>query len=136
MIGLVLAKAAGAVTIITSSSDAKLKLAREEYGADHVIADHVINYKSTLDRAAKALRLTDGEGVAFILENGGSGSIAQVLVFSLPFSPHWLPCHIFLSSNVRTNLRVIPNAKHQVHRPQRHHRPHRLPIPRKTGRHA
>ena len=34
---LVIAKAAGATTIITSSSDDKLKLAKEKYGADYII---------------------------------------------------------------------------------------------------
>ncbi|KAK3110388.1 hypothetical protein LTR53_015369 [Teratosphaeriaceae sp. CCFEE 6253] len=72
MVGLAIAKAAGAVTIITSSSDEKLKLARERYGADHCV-----NYKTTPDWAAEANKLTDGRGVDFILENGGSGTIAQ-----------------------------------------------------------
>ena len=40
--GLVLAKAAGATTIITSSSDEKLAYVKEKYGVDHVI-----NYKKT-----------------------------------------------------------------------------------------
>ncbi|RDW57284.1 hypothetical protein BP5796_12734 [Coleophoma crateriformis] len=70
--GLLLAKAAGARTIITSSSDDKLALVQEKYGADHVI-----NYKTTPDWAAEAMCLTGGEGVDYILENGGSGTIKQ-----------------------------------------------------------
>lgn len=70
--GLVLAKAAGARTIITSSSDEKLKYVKEKYGVDHTI-----NYKKTPDWAAEAQRITGGEGVDFILENGGSGTIKQ-----------------------------------------------------------
>jgi NADPH:quinone reductase-like Zn-dependent oxidoreductase len=42
MTGLMLAKAAGAITIITSSSDDKLKMAKSKYGVDHTI-----NYKTT-----------------------------------------------------------------------------------------
>lgn len=42
--GLVFAKAAGATTIITSSSDEKLAYMKEKYGVDHVI-----NYKKTPD---------------------------------------------------------------------------------------
>lgn len=70
--GLVLAKAAGARTIITSSSDEKLKYVKEKYGVDHTI-----NYKKTPDWAAEAQKITDGQGVDFILENGGSGTIKQ-----------------------------------------------------------
>ncbi|KAM0444964.1 hypothetical protein ACHAQK_002507 [Fusarium lateritium] len=70
----ILAKAAGATVIITSSSDEKLALAKSKYGADHGI-----NYKTSPDWAAKALELTEGRGVDFIMENGGSGTIAQSL---------------------------------------------------------
>lgn len=38
---MILAKVAGAITIITSSSDSKLDLAKSKYGADHVV-----NYKT------------------------------------------------------------------------------------------
>lgn len=72
MTGLMLAKAAGAVTIITSSSDHKLKMAKEKYGVDHTI-----NYKKTPDWDQEALKITDGRGVDFIIENGGSGTIAK-----------------------------------------------------------
>ncbi|KAH7060680.1 hypothetical protein B0J12DRAFT_649719 [Macrophomina phaseolina] len=70
--GLILAKAAGATTIITSSSDDKLKYVREKYGVDHTI-----NYKTTPDWAQEALRITGGRGADFILENGGAGTIKQ-----------------------------------------------------------
>lgn len=70
--GAILAKAAGAMVIITSSSDEKLAVAKTKYGADYGI-----NYKKTTDWAAEALKLTDGRGVDYILENGGSGTIAQ-----------------------------------------------------------
>ncbi|KAG7398762.1 hypothetical protein PHYBOEH_010505 [Phytophthora boehmeriae] len=72
IIGLQIAKAAGAVTIITSSSDEKLKFVKEQFGADHTI-----NYKTTPNWAAEANKITRGRGVDFILENGGSGTIKQ-----------------------------------------------------------
>lgn len=72
--GLVLAKAAGATTIITSSSDEKLQHVKEKYGVNHVI-----NYKKKPDWAAEAQRITGGRGVDYILENGGSGTIKQSL---------------------------------------------------------
>jgi NADPH:quinone reductase-like Zn-dependent oxidoreductase len=74
MTGLMLAKAAGATTIVTSSSDEKLAMAREKYGLDHCI-----NYKTTPNWAEKALEFTEGRGVDVIFENGGSGTIAQSL---------------------------------------------------------
>ena len=72
IIGLILAKAAGATTIITSSSDGKLRVAKEKYGAHHGI-----NYKTTPDWAEEVLKITNGIGVDYILENGGSGTLAQ-----------------------------------------------------------
>ncbi|CZR66682.1 related to zinc-containing alcohol dehydrogenase [Phialocephala subalpina] len=71
--GLILAKAAGATTIITSSSDSKLALVKEKYGVDHTI-----NYKTHPNWAAEALKIAP-TGVDFILENGGSGTIGQSL---------------------------------------------------------
>lgn len=70
--GLILAKAAGATTIITSSSDAKLKHVQQTYGADFTV-----NYKTTPDWAQEVQRLTNGRGADFVLENGGAGTIAQ-----------------------------------------------------------
>lgn len=74
MTGLMLARAAGARTVITSSSDEKLKLAREKYGVDHCI-----NYKTTPDWASEANKITEGKGVDIILENGGAGTLGQSL---------------------------------------------------------
>lgn len=69
---MILAKAAGATTIITSSSDEKLKYVQETYGADHVI-----NYNTTPNWSDKVLEITNGHGADIILENGGAGTIAQ-----------------------------------------------------------
>ncbi|RAH47209.1 zinc-dependent alcohol dehydrogenase family protein [Aspergillus brunneoviolaceus CBS 621.78] len=72
--GVILAKAAGATTIITSSSDEKLEMVKSKFGADHGI-----NYKTHPEWSQEVLRLTNGKGVDYILENGGSGTIAESL---------------------------------------------------------
>lgn len=69
-----MAKAAGAVTIITSSSDEKLKYVREKYGVDYCI-----NYKKTPAWGAEVKNITGGRGVDHVLETGGSGTIKQSL---------------------------------------------------------
>ncbi|KAL2857081.1 NAD(P)-binding protein [Aspergillus pseudoustus] len=72
MTALVLAKAAGATTIVTSSSETKLAAVREK-----VAPDHCINYRTTPDWASEAVRLTGGKGVDHIIEIGGLGTIEQ-----------------------------------------------------------
>ncbi|KAI0066856.1 NAD-P-binding protein [Artomyces pyxidatus] len=65
MLGFVLAQAAGATTIVTSSSDEKL----EKLGATHTI-----NYKKTPDWDRVVNELTNGVGVHQIFDNvGGKG---------------------------------------------------------------
>ncbi|PVI06128.1 NAD(P)-binding protein [Periconia macrospinosa] len=70
---LVIAKAAGATTIISSSSDEKLKYVKS------LGADHVVNYKTHPHWAAEVHRITNGRGVDHIIENGGLGTIEQSL---------------------------------------------------------
>ena len=72
LFGLQFAKALGATTIITSSSDEKLERARE------LGADHVINYKETPEWGAKAFELASG-GVDVVIEIGGAGTLQQSL---------------------------------------------------------
>lgn len=74
MTGLMLAKAAGANTIITSSSDDKAKMAVDKYGADHTI-----NYKTTPKWEEEVNRITNGHGADIVIENGGAGTIGQSL---------------------------------------------------------
>lgn len=69
--GLQIAKAMGATTIITSSSDEKL--AR----ASALGADHVINYKSHPNWEEEVLNITDGKGVDNVLEVGGAGTFEK-----------------------------------------------------------
>jgi NADPH:quinone reductase-like Zn-dependent oxidoreductase len=68
---LILAKAFGCSVIVTSSSDSKLEIAKR-YGADQTI-----NYKTTQKWGEEALKLTRGEGVDLVIENGGAGTIEQ-----------------------------------------------------------
>lgn len=69
--GLQIAKAMGATTIITSSSDEKL--AR----ASALGADHVINYKTHPDWEEEVLTITNGKGVDNVLEVGGAGTFEK-----------------------------------------------------------
>ncbi|KAF6819038.1 zinc-containing alcohol dehydrogenase [Colletotrichum musicola] len=64
--GLQIAHAAGAVTIVTSSSNEKLVKAKE------IGATHTINYRTNPDWAAEARRITNGRGVDHIIEVGGT----------------------------------------------------------------
>lgn len=72
IIGLILAKAAGTTTIITSSSDEKLEFVKAKFGADYCV-----NYKTHPEWSKEVLRLTNGEGVDYVFKNGGSGTIAE-----------------------------------------------------------
>lgn len=68
---LQLAHAAGANVIVTSSSDDKLKRARE------LGASQGINYRSTPEWGAKVLELTQGHGADVIVEVGGKGTLSE-----------------------------------------------------------
>lgn len=74
MFALLISLAAGFKPIITSSSDAKLErvkhLGRDVQG---------INYKKYPDVAAETLRLTDGKGVDYVVNNTGPASIPSDL---------------------------------------------------------
>jgi NADPH:quinone reductase-like Zn-dependent oxidoreductase len=64
--GLALAKATGFTTIITSSSDEKLEHVKAKYGVKYTT-----NYKSPKS-VSEAQKIPGGQGVDYILENGGS----------------------------------------------------------------
>lgn len=70
---LQLAKAAGLRTIVTSSSDEKLARVRK------MGASETINYKTTPDWDAAARKLTNGEGVQYVVEVGGSDTMPRSL---------------------------------------------------------
>lgn len=63
----------GAETIVTSSSDDKLALARR------LGAHHTINYRSEPKWGRKAREITGGEGVDLVVEVGGSGTFNESL---------------------------------------------------------
>jgi len=69
--GLQLAKAAGARVIITSSSDEKIKKAKE------LGADDGINYSSNPNWAKAAKELTNGRGVDHIIDLGSADTLGQ-----------------------------------------------------------
>lgn len=69
--GLQIAKAAGATTILTSSSDDKLARGRE------LGADHVINYRTCPDWQDKVLEVTGGHGADIIFEVGGARTLRK-----------------------------------------------------------
>lgn len=69
--GLQIAKASGATTIVTSSSDEKLSRAKE------LGADHVINYRTTPDWHEKVMELTSGNGADIIFEVGGAKTLRK-----------------------------------------------------------
>lgn len=71
LFGLQFGKAAGATTILTSSSDAKLEHARA------LGADHTINYKTQPDWEKRVLEITGGRGVDLTLEVGGTGTLSK-----------------------------------------------------------
>jgi NADPH:quinone reductase-like Zn-dependent oxidoreductase len=57
--------------IITSSSDEKLELAQ------NLGADKTINYKTNPEWEQEVLKVTDGEGVDIIFENGGAQTLRK-----------------------------------------------------------
>lgn len=69
--GLQIAKAAGATTILTSSSDEKLARGRE------LGADHTINYRTDPDWQDKVLEVTGGAGADVIFEVGGAETLRK-----------------------------------------------------------
>lgn len=73
LFALQFAKLLGAETLITSSSDDKLKRALA------LGADHVINYKATPQWGKRAREITGGEGVDLVVEVGGSGTFNESL---------------------------------------------------------
>jgi NADPH:quinone reductase-like Zn-dependent oxidoreductase len=65
-LGLQIAHAAGATTIVTSSSDEKLE------GAKKLGATYGINYRTNPDWAKEVKRITNGKGADHIIEVGGT----------------------------------------------------------------
>lgn len=64
-------KLLGATAIVTSKSDEKLERAKA------MGADHVINYTSVPQWSERVLEITDGMGVALVMDPGGTMTMAQ-----------------------------------------------------------
>ena len=71
MLGLQIARAAGARVIVISSSDQKLERARSLGATD------LINYSTHPDWDKEILKLTGGRGVDHVIEIGGAGTLAR-----------------------------------------------------------
>ena len=71
IMALQMAKAMGALVIVTSSSNDRLQRALE------LGADHGINYADTSNWGEAARELTDGRGVDAVIEIGGEGTLPQ-----------------------------------------------------------
>jgi NADPH:quinone reductase-like Zn-dependent oxidoreductase len=104
VMGLLIAKAAGATVIITSSSDEKLVRAKE------LGADYGINYKMTPDWDQEVLKLTNNLGADIIFENGGARTLRQS--FECVKFGGLINCIGYLSGKVddaddRTNTNVL-----------------------------
>ncbi|MDX2144160.1 MAG: NAD(P)-dependent alcohol dehydrogenase [Rhodospirillaceae bacterium] len=69
--GLILAKAAGARVVVTSSSDEKLAKMRE------LGADITVNYKTNPTWGKEVMEKTGGQGASVILENVGPATLDQ-----------------------------------------------------------
>lgn len=78
MFGLQFAKMFGARVIMTSSSDAKLEIAKQ-HGADDVI-----NYREIEDWPKRVRELTAGEGVDRVVEVGGPNTLEKSLLSTKP----------------------------------------------------
>ncbi|KAF2636536.1 NAD-P-binding protein [Massarina eburnea CBS 473.64] len=76
--GIQIAAALGATVIATSSSDAKLELAKS------LGATHLINYNKTPDWDKEVLRLTNGKGVDHVIEVGGAQTLMKSLNSTRP----------------------------------------------------
>lgn len=70
--GLQIARAAGLKTIVTSSSDDKLKKARDDLGAEETI-----NYRTHWDWQSPVMEATGGKGADIIFETGGARTLRK-----------------------------------------------------------
>jgi len=73
MFSVKIAQAAGYRVILTSSSDEKLAKVRTQFTAAPILT---VNYKNP-SWHEEVLRLTNGDGVDVVVENGGTGSLVQ-----------------------------------------------------------
>jgi NADPH:quinone reductase-like Zn-dependent oxidoreductase len=113
------AKAAGAVVIVTSSSDEKLARMKS------LGADHVINYKSEPKWGSAVRNLTGGAGADHIIELGGAETLSQsisaarvgghiAIIGALAGLKGPVPTHLILRKQLRVQgLRVGTRVQQQ-----------------------
>ena len=101
--GLQLAVAAGAIPIITSSSDAKLERARA------LGAVGTVNYRSNPEWQEAVLAFTDGAGVDHVLEVGGQETLPRA-VEALAFDGHIAIIGGLSGRAAALPLRPLPNG--------------------------
>ncbi|CEH11894.1 Zinc-binding oxidoreductase [Ceraceosorus bombacis] len=75
--GAQIALAAGAVAVITSSSDEKLAIVKKSIPQEHQSRLHLHNYSKDPDWAKAAKSVSGGIGAARVLDVGGSGTIIK-----------------------------------------------------------
>lgn len=115
MFGMQLCLAAGIQPIITSSDDKKI-----QYIESLSPKVRGINYKTHPDQSAEVLRLTDGKGVDFVVNNTGVGSIptdigllrkrggtVSLVGFLDGFQADWSPDALFLLMSKTAQLRSV-----------------------------
>lgn len=73
MFAIKIAQAAGYRVILTSSSDDKLSKIQKQFTSAPILT---VNYTNPAWHE-EVLRLTNGEGVDVVLENGGTGSLVR-----------------------------------------------------------
>ena len=101
------AKLHGARVVLTSSSDAKLALAKS------LGADDVINYRDTPDWG-KAEILTDGRGVDMVVEVGGPGTLERSIRWTRVggHCHHWSCVGHRANRSTAADLASDPVARH------------------------
>lgn len=99
---LQLAKAMGAVAVVTSSSDEKLERAKA------LGADHTVNYRTVPEWGRAVRQWTGGRGVDHVIELGGPGTLAQSIAATR------IGGHISLIGTVTGRSGEIPTAAMMV----------------------
>jgi NADPH:quinone reductase-like Zn-dependent oxidoreductase len=116
---LQMAKAMGAVAIVTSSSDAKLERARA------MGADFTVNYKADPDWGGTVRTWTGKRGVDHTLEIGGPGTLAQsiaatrvgghiALIGVLTGTKGEVPTMLLMAKQIRLQGIVVGSRSHQL----------------------
>jgi NADPH:quinone reductase-like Zn-dependent oxidoreductase len=78
MMALKFVGSTGAKVILTSSSNAKAKFIKAQFSTSENSIE-TINYTTTPDWHEEVLRLTNGQGVDLVIENGGGESLLKAL---------------------------------------------------------